>query len=73
MMLNLPALEAKEDFRNYMLIGTALGGEGGRQYAEHLADTAWDGEPEVAAKVKRMLAATEAHLGRPVPPPKDGD
>ena len=74
MTLNIPSLEAREDFRQYMLVGSIFGGEGGREYAEYLAETAWDGEPEVEVKVKRMLAASEANLNRPVPaPPKEED
>ena len=72
MFLNIAALEAKEDVREYMLVGTIFnGGEGGQNYAEHLVETAWDSDPEIAVKVKRMMAASEANLGRPVKAPEE--
>lgn len=66
-MMNLDALEAKEDLRFIYALGSAFGGESGRDYIEHLSNKAWWDDPERVNKQGEMMDITDNRHGNPNP------
>lgn len=64
LMLNIAALEAADDLRFAMVLGAMFGGKDGREYIEHLQETAWAAEPERVETGRRMVEAAHAAADR---------
>ena len=64
---NIHALEAQEDVRHALLLGSLLAGKEGADYMKILNNIAWYDLPEVAARAEEMIdkaVAKREHDGK---------
>lgn len=63
--LNIPALEASDDLRDVLVLGSVLShDDDGLEYIKELQEVSWWNDPDSQAEGARMLDITKAKRGK---------